>query len=141
MPQVFENIGMGANPKIQKVEELLSRTNLAIPIYQRPYKWQGKHVNQLLSDILAHKDKSSYRLGTIVFHREEGQEKLSIVDGQQRIIRLFLVVHALAALPAGKHMCSDLRDRLAAIKNTMTELSFSNEAGAFAVITMGNATC
>lgn len=31
--------------------------NLKIPDYQRPYKWKIKNVNQLIDDILFHKDK------------------------------------------------------------------------------------
>lgn len=47
--------------------------------YQRPYL-----------DIGSHRDKSAYRLGSVVFHlREEGEVKwLDIVDGQQRTLTL-----------------------------------------------------
>src|SRR4051812_31993806 len=66
--------------KIISVRELLGDSSLTIPQYQRPYKWTGKNINQLFSDLATHKDKSSYRLGTIVFHHE-GNRK-NIVDGQ-----------------------------------------------------------
>ena len=37
------------------VRKLLSDKKLRIPLYQRPYKWTTRHVNQLLSDItIAH---------------------------------------------------------------------------------------
>ena len=55
-------------PKIIKVRELLTNGNLKIPSYQRPYKWTTKNVNQLIDDILIHKEKSEYRLGTLVIH-------------------------------------------------------------------------
>jgi uncharacterized protein with ParB-like and HNH nuclease domain len=78
---------------IIKIRELLSNESLAIPQYQRPYKWTSKNINQLLTDIAIHRNKSAYRLGTIVFH-QDGNLK-NIVDGQQRIISLLLIIHAL----------------------------------------------
>lgn len=68
--------------QILTVKELLADRSLAIPLYQRPYKWTGKNVNQLFSDIATHKDKSSYRLGTIVFHQEEDR-KISLMGSRE----------------------------------------------------------
>ena len=79
--------------KIISVYELLMDSALDIPQYQRPYKWTGKNINQLFSDIAIHKDKSAYRLGTIVFH-QDGETK-NVVDGQQRTISLLLAARAL----------------------------------------------
>ncbi len=67
-------------PKIIKVKELLTNDNLKIPSYQRPYKWTTKNVNQLIDDVLIHKEKSEYRLGTLVVHNHNGVS--DIVDGQ-----------------------------------------------------------
>ncbi|WP_067175211.1 DUF262 domain-containing protein [Sulfurospirillum sp. UCH001] len=79
--------------EIIKVKDLLNKTNLQIPEYQRPYKWDIYNINQLIDDILRFNDKETYRLGTIVLHKEN--EKLNIVDGQQRTISLLLIYHAL----------------------------------------------
>jgi uncharacterized protein with ParB-like and HNH nuclease domain len=79
--------------KIVSVYELLMDSALDVPQYQRPYKWTGKNINQLFSDIAIHKDKSAYRLGTIVFHQEGGTR--NIVDGQQRTVSLLLAARAL----------------------------------------------
>ncbi|ELE9684413.1 DUF262 domain-containing protein, partial [Enterobacter kobei] len=49
--------------QVKKTGMLLEQ-RLAIPSYQRPYKWQQKHVNQLIDDVLTHQNKQSYRLGT-----------------------------------------------------------------------------
>ncbi|SFG68277.1 DUF262 domain-containing protein [Neptunomonas qingdaonensis] len=71
---------------------------LVIPDYQRPYKWLDSHVNQLFDDLLNHRYKNRYRLGTVVLHKEalEGSEQeLSIVDGQQRLLTLTLLCHML----------------------------------------------
>lgn len=79
--------------KIIKVRELLTNDNLKIPSYQRPYRWTVKNVNQLIDDILLHKEKSEYRLGTLVVHKHDNI--YDIVDGQQRTITLTLIAYAI----------------------------------------------
>lgn len=77
----------------QTVSQLLKQ-KLAIPEYQRAYKWQPKHVNQLIDDILNHRTKPCYRLGTVVLHQDKDEAKnevLNIVDGQQRLLTLTLL--------------------------------------------------
>jgi hypothetical protein len=81
------------DPQIISVEDLLTKSALTIPDYQRPYKWSIKNVNQLIDDILLHRDKSAYRIGTLVLHQNENE--LNIVDGQQRTITLLLIALAL----------------------------------------------
>jgi len=83
----------GPKWRIISIKDLLREKALKIPPYQRPYKWTVKNVNQLFADIARHQDKQSYRLGTIVFHRDADGK--NIVDGQQRIITLLLAVRAL----------------------------------------------
>ena len=78
---------------IISINDLLKMNKLQIPNYQRPYKWKIKNVNQLIDDILFHKDKQGYRLGTLVLHNDK--ENLNIVDGQQRVITIFLLAHGL----------------------------------------------
>lgn len=89
--------------QILNVSELLNRS-LVIPSFQRPYKWQAKHVNQLVEDIINHSAKSCYRLGTVVLYQKCHSEKiaatddkysLSIVDGQQRLLTLTLLCAVL----------------------------------------------
>ena len=77
---------------------LLSLDQLSIPDYQRPYKWTEKNLNALVNDIQEHKDKSAYRLGTIVLHHDKNNTSLkniNIVDGQQRTLTLMLLVWAV----------------------------------------------
>lgn len=110
--------------KIISVRELLADASLTIPQYQRPYKWTGKNINQLFADIATHKDKSSYRLGTIVFH-QEGKRK-NIVDGQQRTITLLLTVRALLNLRLAKLVRTDLKAQLTALNQSMVNPSFTS---------------
>ena len=109
---------------IISVRDLLADSSLTIPQYQRPYKWTGKNINQLFSDIATHKDKSSYRLGTIVFH-QEGDRK-NIVDGQQRTITLLLAVRALITLRRNKLDRKDLKEQLTTLEKHMVNPSFKS---------------
>jgi len=79
------------------VQDLLGTSSLALPVYQRPYKWNTTHVSQLLEDISHFSDKQAYRLGTIVIHEDSSEEKVvnNIVDGQQRTITLLLIAKAI----------------------------------------------
>lgn len=110
--------------QIISVRDLLADSSLSIPQYQRPYKWTGKNINQLFSDIATHKDKSSYRLGTIVFH-QEGDRK-NIVDGQQRTITLLLAVRALITRRRDNLDRRDLKEQLNKLENVMVNPSFKS---------------
>ncbi|WP_232583451.1 GmrSD restriction endonuclease domain-containing protein [Photobacterium carnosum] len=57
----------------QTIAQLLGES-LMIPEYQRPYKWQPKHVNQLIDDIFNHRTKPCYRLGTVALHKYSDTE-------------------------------------------------------------------
>lgn len=84
--------------KVLSVRQLLAITQLAIPGYQRPYRWGAKNISDLFSDLATHQDKPAYRLGSVVFHQHtdsEGVKTLDIVDGQQRTLTLMLAVKAL----------------------------------------------
>jgi len=87
--------------KIIKINKLLIEENLMLPEYQRPYKWTFKNINQLVDDILKFKDKSAYRLGTIVLHKDKNNK--FIVDGQQRITTLILLLKAIQNNPKLKY--------------------------------------
>lgn len=81
--------------EINTVYKFLQRKNLAIPSYQRPYKWTQEHIEKLWSDIKENIPKEGmYRLGTIVLHHDE-KDVLNIVDGQQRTLTLVLLIKAL----------------------------------------------
>lgn len=81
--------------QVVSLKELLEM-NLHIPSYQRPYKWKARSVNLLINDLKEigeDKNCKEYRLGTIIVAANE--EKLDIVDGQQRVVTLILLLKAL----------------------------------------------
>ena len=73
--------------------------SLAIPNYQRPYKWTARNVIQLLDDIVNAKNenKEIYRVGTLILHKSQEKSVYNIVDGQQRTITFSLLLKTLGA--------------------------------------------
>lgn len=117
------------NNRVLSVSQVLAFPQLAIPAYQRPYRWETRNITDLFTDLTTYKSKSAYRLGSIVFHclKDDAEnEKLDIVDGQQRILTLMLTVKALIEV-LDKEECAekgqvtqfkrqDIRQQLAALK-------------------------
>lgn len=107
--------------RIITIKELLSK-NLSIPEYQRPYKWTLKNVNQLIDDILVFKNKSAYRLGTVVIHKKN-ENNIEIVDGQQRITTLVLIIKALEEQALLKSYQKEFKQK---IEFKLKNLKFTN---------------
>ncbi|WP_261446554.1 DUF262 domain-containing protein [Streptococcus mitis] len=77
----------------KKVGELLKEEGLRIPSYQRPYKWNRKHIRNLFYDLRDAMGKKEYQIGSVILHKNDGY--LDIVDGQQRLISISLFLHLL----------------------------------------------
>ena len=80
----------------KKVGELLKEGNLRIPSYQRPYKWNRKHIRNLFYDLRDAMGKKEYQIGSVILHENDGY--LDVVDGQQRLISISLFLHLLDSL-------------------------------------------
>ena len=80
----------------KKVGELLKEGNLRIPSYQRPYKWNRKHIRNLFYDLRDAMGKKEYQIGSVILH--ENDVYLDVVDGQQRLISISLFLHLLDSL-------------------------------------------
>ena len=80
----------------KKVGEILKEGNLRIPSYQRPYKWNRKHIRNLFYDLRDAMGKKEYQVGSVILHENGGY--LDIVDGQQRLISISLFLHLLEKL-------------------------------------------
>ena len=90
--------------KIFKIEE-----QYIIPAYQRPYSWGYDQCFQLYNDLmdsyrpknpnnLSAFDKSEdYFIGNIIIAKSNNNEyELDVIDGQQRLITLFLMIKVLS---------------------------------------------
>ena len=72
-----------------------------IPEYQRPYSWNKDTCYQFYSDITsAFLQDKDYFVGNIIMARSDDEEKKkpNVVDGQQRLITLWLFVKVLTVL-------------------------------------------
>ena len=88
----------------KNIRMLLSNARFYIDYYQRDYKWQTKHVNELLNDLTEKflgsydpnhdrseiKDYENYFLGSIILC--EKKKNKYIIDGQQRLTTLTLLL-------------------------------------------------
>lgn len=83
----------------EKDGKSIGEIKLAIPEYQRPYKWTARNAIQLLDDIIEAKNdnKEVYRVGTLILHKDN-EGVYNIVDGQQRTITFSLLLYALYEL-------------------------------------------
>lgn len=91
-------------PHFKTVKQLLQGESFAIDEYQREYKWESKHIGELLTDLTG-KFRSSFReadetsavsgyeeyfLGSIIVSKRNGKNYL--IDGQQRVTSLTLLL-------------------------------------------------
>lgn len=96
------------------VNEVLDKKKYTIDIFQREYKWERKHIEQLLSDLLSRffvnydenhtrkqvENYSRYFLGSIVLS-QKGAVRF-IIDGQQRLTSITLLLIYLKNLQKGR---------------------------------------
>jgi uncharacterized protein with ParB-like and HNH nuclease domain len=85
-----------------------------IPTYQRPYVWEIEQVNTLLKDILESlKDKNSeYFLGSIILLTKKNEGEAEILDGQQRLITLFLIYATLRDLVENVEVKKECQEKI-----------------------------
>ena len=74
-----------------------------IPDYQRSYSWGFDQCNQLYLDFISAFDEDcDFFIGNIIIARSlDERKKPQVVDGQQRLITLWLLLKALSVLCPG----------------------------------------
>lgn len=113
-------------PHYRTIQQLLQSQSFTIDEYQREYKWEKKHVDDLLTDLYDKFQKSyrdgdetrkvasyeDYFLGSIIVSKRNGKNVL--VDGQQRVTSLTLLLIYLyravtaSELPLAKNLGASL---------------------------------
>jgi len=75
------------------------RRVFCIPEYQRSYSWGNRQRKDFLEDIKNQRKEKDYFFGTVLFQEdketEDGYEKISIVDGQQRLTTVVIFMKVL----------------------------------------------
>lgn len=79
------------------IGNILALRNMKVPIYQRSYAWEEKHVLDFFNDLAGAIKHISpeYFLGSIVVTQKKGEGHVEVVDGQQRIATTMMVLAAL----------------------------------------------
>lgn len=77
-----------------------SNIQYVIPDYQRSYSWEFDQCNQLYLDLVAAwQDHRDYFLGNIIIAKSlDTRKRPQVVDGQQRLITLWLLLKVLSVL-------------------------------------------
>ena len=92
----MDNIILDSSVGTLTIKELFDfEKNLEIPLYQRPYSWEDEQVIDLIEDLISafSSKKDKYLIGNMIFHHEN--DKLNIVDGQQRTTTLALILKVI----------------------------------------------
>ena len=106
-PMDFDTLGIGT---------ALKRNRLVVPLNQREYSWEERHVEELFQDIAGaiNSRKQAYFLGTLVLtNADDGT--LEIADGQQRLATTSILLAAFRDYFYQRHddsMVSDLESFL-----------------------------
>lgn len=88
-------------PDLKKIGEYLTLkkgVNFIIPEYQRAYSWEVKQCDKLWQDIedfILVGAEDPYFFGTIIISCEDNDNKLNLIDGQQRTTTFILLFKAL----------------------------------------------
>ena len=119
-------------PHYRSVQQLLQSQSFSIDEYQREYKWETKHISELIAD-LQDKFLSSYEegdettrvssyeeyfLGSIIVSKRNGKNYL--IDGQQRVTTLTLLLIFLYRTA---------KERQLSVVQTIAPLIFSDNFG------------
>lgn len=104
---------------------------LAIPDYQRPYKWTAGNVMTLLDDIEEAKgnQEAVYRVGTLILEKclnKDNTFDYNVVDGQQRVITFFLILKAFIDKYRSKLLNNDFGEYFDNFYNNLKEIQFPN---------------
>lgn len=106
------------------IRGILHKQGYSIEDYQREYRWEEKHITDLLEDLTEKflNGEEHYFLGSIIINEEninEENQKQFIIDGQQRLTSLTLLLI---------YIYRTLRDQ-EDLKKEIDELIYSEEKG------------
>ena len=104
----------------RSISEVLKDTKYTVDYFQREYKWEERHIEQLVSDLASSflneyvigdprekvEEYNCYYLGPFVVSIKDGQR--SIIDGQQRLTSLTLILIYLNNLQKERNLNEEL---------------------------------
>ena len=86
------------------------REQFIIPSYQRPYSWEFDQCQKLYDDIVAaYNEKRDYFIGNIILAvSDDTKQDPRVVDGQQRLISIWLIFKALSVILPNTKILKDV---------------------------------
>jgi hypothetical protein len=92
MASAFGETPLGLTSTIFNLAAVLTRKQLRVPRYQRPYTWTEREVRELIQDLWRAFKRGApfYFIGQIVLVKNSG--KLEVSDGQQRLATLTMLL-------------------------------------------------
>ena len=86
------------------------REQFVIPSYQRPYSWEFDQCQKLYDDIVAaYNEKRDYFIGNIILAiSDDTKQDPRVVDGQQRLISIWLMFKALSVILPNTRILKDV---------------------------------
>lgn len=99
------------NASANSAGSLLSTRTFEVPQFQREYAWGTDEVGEFWADLRNSLNADSYFLGLIIL--TEGDRRMHVVDGQQRLLTLTLLANALHH-EAKRHGRTSLAERIQA---------------------------
>lgn len=94
-------MALSLNAEQKSVKSIfLNEEQYIIPSFQRPYSWEHEQCLQLYTDLTnAYREDRDYFVGNIILAKgDDSPSKLHLVDGQQRLITLWLILKVLYSL-------------------------------------------
>ena len=87
----------------------LQREQYVIPDFQRPYSWRLDQCRKLIEDLMeAYNAETDYFLGNIIIAvGEKKRDMPHVVDGQQRLISIWLILKVMSVLKPEVKTLSD----------------------------------
>lgn len=67
---------------------------LEVPFFQRPYVWNSDNWETLLNSIMKEQNNRMPFIGSFIFQKTSDENKILIIDGQQRITTLSVLIKA-----------------------------------------------
>jgi len=95
---------MASSISIEKIDasligigSLIKSSRFTIPIYQRPYSWTDVQIDDLYRDLndAITGNAPDYFLGTLVTTRNPDEGRLTIIDGQQRLVTVSVLIASI----------------------------------------------
>lgn len=92
MASAFGDTPLGLTSQVLNLSAVLTRKQLKVPRYQRPYTWTEREVRELIQDLWRAYGRGAtfYFIGQIVLVKNHG--KLEVSDGQQRLATLTMLL-------------------------------------------------